>query len=253
MSSRVSAAIVFVLSVLLLLLLWQLASAAGGEGNLLPPPLSVGRAVIDILTDPDNLDDLAATARRVLTAFLLAFAIAVAVGILSGSSRVAMQLLTPVIIVGLTIPAICWTAIAVMLFGIGDWTAIFCGTVIVTPVIASTVASQMRSNDNDLYVMARVYGFSGYDVLRHLILPQLVPPLLSGARYGLALCWKVIIIAELLGLSTGVGYQIAYWYNLFDLTNVFAWTAVFVGLMLLIEYGAIAQVEDRLLRWKKAA
>lgn len=253
MSTRLATIAMSLASILILLLAWHGLSSVGGERNFLPGPLAVGKAGVGILSDSRHWIDVAATARRVLIAFGLAFSAAVIIGIIAGSNWVTLRLLTPPLVIGLTIPAICWTAIAVMLFGLGDWTAIFSGAVIVTPVIASSVSGQMRALDGDLYIMARVYGMPPYTVLRHLILPQLLPALLSSARYGLALCWKVVIIAELLGLSTGVGYQIAYWYSLFSLTNVFAWTLVFVLLMLAIEYGIIAPIEEHLLRWKKVS
>lgn len=241
------------LAVLLLLILWQLLATAGSGLSLLPTPVAVGNAIVDILHEAESFDHISATAFRVITAFFIAFSAALILGVSAGYNWVIFQALNPIIIVGLTIPAICWTAIAVMVFGISDWTAIFSGAVIVTPVITSSIVAQMKSLDVELVVMARVYGMRPLGILYHVVLPQLYPALLSGARYGLALCWKVVIIAELLGLSTGVGYQIAYWYNLFSLIKVFAWTMIFVTIMLAVEYFLIAPVEAHVLKWRKDA
>ena len=67
------------------------------------------------------------------------------------------------------------------------------------------------------------------------MLPSLVPFLVSGARLGFSLAWKVIVLVELFGLSDGVGYQLNSEFSSQNVAGVLAWTLVFWVVMALIE------------------
>ncbi len=67
----------------------------------------------------------------------------------------------------------------------------------------------MRSVDPQLIEMSRVYGLRGFALYRHVILPGALPSVLIGLRFALGMSWLVIIVAETLGASTGLGYLAA--------------------------------------------
>jgi NitT/TauT family transport system permease protein len=87
-------------------------------------------------------------------------------------------------------------------------------------------------------------------IVTRIILPQLAAPLMASARFGLGLIWKMVLFVELLGRSNGIGYQIEYYYQLFDLGRVLEYTVFFVAVMLLIEVAVLGTVERRLFRWR---
>ena len=87
--------------------------------------------------------------------------------------------------------------------------------------------------------------------LRHVVLPQLWPYIASSMRNGLAIIWKIVLVVEFLGRSNGVGFQIHLHFQLFDIGTVMAYAMSFVAVMLVIEYGAIAQVEARATDWRQ--
>ena len=72
----------------------------------------------------------------------------------------------------------------------------------------------------------------------------------SGAR--LAFGWRVSLVAETLGASSGIGYRLRQAADLFQADQVFAWTVAVISLMTLIEVGLFRPVERRLFRWRKA-
>lgn len=86
--------------------------------------------------------------------------------------------------------------------------------------------------------------------LRHIILPELLPYILSGSRLGLSLSWQVVVLSELFGLSNGVGYKINLNFQDFSIAGVMAWTLSFTAIMAVLEFGIISRVESRLTRWR---
>jgi NitT/TauT family transport system permease protein len=69
-------------------------------------------------------------------------------------------------------------------------------------------------------------------------------------RSGLSLIWKIVLIVELLGRPSGVGFEIGVAFQLFDVTRILAYALVFVAVMLLIEMALVQPFERRVARWR---
>jgi NitT/TauT family transport system permease protein len=122
----------------------------------------------------------------------------------------------------------------------------------VAPSATFNVLQGVKSMDPQLSEMARAYGVPRWTVVRRVLLPQTIPFLFAAARSGLALTWKIVIFVELMGRSSGVGYRIQYWYNLFDMQRVLASALPFMLIMLLVELVIIRKLETFLFRWRRA-
>src|SRR5215813_2969115 len=101
-----------------------------------------------------------------------------------------------------------------------------------------------------LVSMGQAFRLSKSAILRKIIFPQLLPHILASMRYALGICWKICTTVELIGMSSGVGYQLNYWFGLFSMAQVFAWTLLFLLVMFGIEYLLFKPVEKRLTRWR---
>ncbi|MDX1541292.1 MAG: ABC transporter permease subunit, partial [Geminicoccaceae bacterium] len=86
---------------------------------------------------------------------------------------------------------------------------------------------------------------------RHVVLPQLYPYLTAAARSGLALIWKIVLVTELLGRSSGVGFQIGLYFQLFDVTSILAYTVAFVAVIQIIEWLVMLPLERHVTRWRR--
>ena len=84
-----------------------------------------------------------------------------------------------------------------------------------------------------------------------MILPQLYPYLTAAARGGLALIWKIVLVTELLGRSSGVGFQIGLHFQLFDVTSILAYAIAFVAVIQLIEWTVLLPLERHVGRWRR--
>ncbi|MHA3916545.1 ABC transporter permease [Halovulum sp. GXIMD14793] len=76
--------------------------------------------------------------------------------------------------------------------------------------------------------MARSFDMPPGDRLRHVVLPQLAPHLASAARSDISLIWKIVLVVEFLGRSSGIGFQIHSYFQLFDVPHVLAYAISFV-------------------------
>ena len=88
------------------------------------------------------------------------------------------------------------------------------------------------------------------NIIKRIILPQLFPYIISAARSGLALIWKIVLVVELLGRSNGVGFKINEFFSMFDTTSILAYTLTFVAFVMAIEWFGIKPLERKLTEWR---
>src|SRR5260370_111811 len=142
--------------------------------------------------------------------------------------------------------------LAVMGFGMSEVAHIFTIFVVLLPLITVNILQGTKALDLEMIEMAKAFRAGRAMVIREVVIPQLVPYLLGATRFGLSLAWKVTVIAELLGLSNGIGYMIHYSFGIFSMLDVFAWTMAFTLVMLALEYGLLKPLEARVTGWRRA-
>lgn len=242
---------VWALSVSSIVVLWSIV-AAFFPPTLLPGPGVVGRRLVELMATGDFWVHLRATIQRVAVGFVLAFVVSVAAGTLMGARRLAEGIFEPWVLVGLTIPGLCWAVLAVMWFGITEVAPVVAIFVVVLPMLTLNMWQGTKSLDRDLLEMAHVFRAPWSSVMREVVLPQLLPFGLAGARLGFALGWKVVVLSEMFGLSSGVGYMINRSFAAYSMDDVLAWTVGFTAVMFAFEYAVMLPVERRLVRWRPA-
>ena len=94
------------------------------------------------------------------------------------------------------------------------------------------------------------YQFSQFKTLKHVILPQLHPFLMSATRSGIALIWKIILMVELLGRSDGMGYQLHLFFQWFDIASILAYTVAFVAVIQFLEFTILKPLDNAASRWR---
>jgi NitT/TauT family transport system permease protein len=81
-------------------------------------------------------------------------------------------------------------------------------------------------------------------------LPQLQPYLIAAARSGLSLIWKIVLVVELLGRSSGMGFQLATFFQFFDITGILAYTAAFIAVVMVVEALVMRPLDRNAARWQ---
>ncbi len=231
-----------------LLLLWVVGSRTMGE--ILPGPVEVFSFIGREIENGRLAFHVGITTRRVLIAFTIALVAGVGLGALMGRSKRADDLLQGWLIVTLTIPRILLFVVAYLLSGLNDRALIVALVVTVLPTIVVTIREGTRALDGGLIEMARAFRRSRLQLWSRVILPQLMPFVVGTARGALALSWKMVVLGELLGRTSGVGYQISFYFQFFNMRGILAYGITMMALLAFIDLVVMGWLQRRAFRWR---
>jgi NitT/TauT family transport system permease protein len=235
---------------LLLLAAWWLVSL-GAPPYVLPRPERVFARIVQLSESGDLPINLLTTLARVLAGFALAVIIGVPGGILLGSHRALGTFFEPILPVLNTVSSAIWAILAVVWFGLSPMTPIFVVLMTAFPLIVTNVWQGTQAVNADYVELAQALRFSRGKTLAKIYLPSILPYFFSGARLAFGFGWRVSLVAETLGASSGVGYRLRQASDLIQMDQVFAWTIVQVAMMLVIEIGLLRPLERYLFRWRR--
>jgi len=151
--------------------------------------------------------------------------IGIIVGILMGVSRTLETWLDMWVMIVLSTPGLVFCHPQLYLVGMNELATIVAISVASFPSIAINVWQGVKGVDGKLVDMARVLAPRPRSVEK-VILPQIYPYFIASARICLGITWKLTALVELLGRSNGVGYQLNYWFQLYEMDQVIAWTGL---------------------------
>jgi sulfonate transport system permease protein len=242
-------------------LLWHFASTTGVFGRmspeysllLLPPPEVVFKAFGEMIWSGYLWDQLSVSLVRVLIGFALSVVIAVPLGIAMATSPAFNNVAEPFVRIFSPIPGVAWVPLAILWFGLGDKAAIFIITLgSVFPIILNTVQG-VRDVDTRLVDAARMMGATQWQIIRRVMLPSLIPYLITGFRTGLGFAWRIVIAAEMVGVPKGIGYMLTVGRST-GRTEVTIVTMITLGLlMLIVEEFVFSPLENRTRSWRRTA
>ncbi|WP_273429685.1 ABC transporter permease [Marinobacter sp.] len=220
------------------------------KSPLLPTPMNVVDTLIREAASGELWHHLGATLGRVVIAFTLAMLIGTAIGVVMGRSKTTNALFDPLLVLMLNLPALVTIILMYVWFGLIEVAAVMAVVINKVPNVAVTVREGARSLDYRLEEMATVYEFSRWQRLRAVWVPQLFPYLMAATRGGLALIWKIVLVVELLGRSSGVGFQLHMAFQIFDVAAILAYSLAFIAVVQLIELAILQPLERRSSRWR---
>lgn len=238
-----------VASIAVLLVVWQFLSLML-SARYVPGPLLTFSALADNVASGAILQHFTVTMLRMAVSFALAMALGVVIGTLMGLYRRCEQALDLWVMVGLTIPSLCYIIVSFLWLGLNDRAAVLAISWTTFPSIAINIWQGVKAVDQRLVDMACVFRASRWRRTVRVVIPQVLPYMMAAARFGLGVVWKVTVLVELLGRSDGVGYMLNYSFQMFKMADVFAWTLFFTLVMLVIELAVLKPLENRLFRWR---
>ena len=145
---------------------------------------------------------------RVAGGLALATAIGIPVGLLIGYFKTLHLLTNSVFQFGRMTSPLAWMPIAIIIFGVGNRPVVFLvAAAALWPILINT-ANGVRNVDITWIRVVRMLGASRWGVLRRAIIPAVLPDMLVGMRISVGVSWIVLVPAEMLGVSSGLGYYI---------------------------------------------
>ncbi|SDT57871.1 ABC transporter permease [Bradyrhizobium canariense] len=193
--------------------------------------------------------DVAVTLARVLASLIISFAAGMAVAICMYSSKSFEKYLRPMIRVLMAVPVVSWILFAILWFRGVEFRIAFVLVMVCAPVFAVDALDNMRDVSHELKQMMRSFRPTPLQFLHKLLLPAIMPGIITSWKIALSLAIRVVTIAELVGAVTGIGHQLSVAQELFSVSDVFAWTLVLVVLLFVIET-LLVRFETRVLRWR---
>ncbi|MFZ2177639.1 MAG: ABC transporter permease [Rhodococcus sp. (in: high G+C Gram-positive bacteria)] len=229
---------------------WELM-ASRLDSPLVPALSEIGGELVDFAESGKLWLQLQVTLIRVLLGFALAFVVAVILGIAMGRNEFIRRFFEPLVVLGLVTPGLVKALLCVIWFGTGLINPIIAVALAAVPPLIISITQGVTSVDSDLHEMAYIYKLNAWTRFTRLWIPALAPALFAGGRLGIALAWKVIVLIEIFGLASGVGYQLNLEFSQHNVAGVLAWTAAFAIVMTAIEYGIFQTLEKRASRWRR--
>lgn len=218
--------------------------------EIFPGPIETAKTLWGEIAGGSVWKDLAMTMLRVVAGLLLAMLMGVPVGVLMGLNRRVEAVLDVWVMIGLTVPSLCYAIVAFMWFGLNESAAIIAIAITAAPSITINIWEGVKNVDTRLVAMAKVFEATRLNIVRRVLMPQILPYVMASARFGLGIIWKITVLVELIGRPNGVGFKLFYWYQLADMRQVLAWTLLFTIIMLIIELLILKPIERRIFAWR---
>ena len=247
-SPRVKQALQAAASTVVLLAAWQIASLFFPH-YLFPPVPAIFWRTVDILIDGPLLIEVLVTALRIFGGLLGAFLFGCMLAVLIGRSPFIESYFTPVLVFLQGIPALSWVVIAIIWFHGIEFRILFIMVMTTLPAFTFQILDAFRSMSKDLFEMTMSFRPRTWTLFRVLIVPTIVPGILTAWKVNLGNAARVVVVAELVGATGGVGYQLLRQQQLFDMAGAIAWTLQLV-LFVLVVQKAIAAIETWVLRYR---
>ena len=233
-----------------LLVAWEvLASTRAIDLRLFPAPSEVFSDLIDLVRSGELLSNFLVSLSRATAGFAVGASAGLLFGVMVGYSRLAESLLDPTFQMLRTVPLLAMTPLFILWLGFSDTAKV---TLIATgaffPMYVNAFLG-VRGVDRKLFEVARVLQFSRIQQIRRVILPAAAPNILLGLRLSIGMSWLCLVVAELMGAQSGLGYLIQNARSLLDTSTVLIGVAAF-ALIGKSSDSLVRVAERRLLAWR---
>jgi NitT/TauT family transport system permease protein len=227
---------------------WQILSTVFPH-FLFPPVPEVISRTIEVLITGSLLGDVLLTAWRIFAGLFGAFILGSLLAMVIGQSKTAENFIAPVLTFFQGIPALSWVVFAIIWFNGIEFRVFFIMVMTTLPAFTFQILDAFRSMQKDLFEMTMSFRPSRWKLFRYLIVPTTVPGILTAWKVNLGNAARVVVVAELVGATGGVGYQLLRQQQLFDMAGAMAWTLQLVIFVLVVQQ-TINAIESWALRYR---
>jgi NitT/TauT family transport system permease protein len=243
--------------VVLFIGIWWVVALILDNPRVYPTPLMVAAEFVRILSGESELGStyvhIGATFYRFFIAWVLSFSIGAIMGLLTGRIKILFDFFDNVGWIFFSVPAILWAFILLVAMGITDLVPIGVLMALLIPKVAIITAEGAKATPSELIQMADSFKANTWQKVKDIFLPHLIPYLVSSARVSFSIGVKVILVAEVVGLTTGIGFMVKYWSDKVFVAPLVAWGIIVILLALVAEYAVFDRLERRVAKWRTSA
>lgn len=234
------------------LVFWEIAPRIGIFDAHFIPPISKIIAYIKIETPQNVISDIITSLGRILTGFALAFVVAVPVGFALGVSKTITKFFSPLFTFLSSIPPFILYPVFMVIFGVGNagvfivifWSSFW-------PILFSTI-NGVAQVDRQLVKLSNSMSANTSQLFFKIVLPSALPSIMTGVRSGLTMAFLMLIGAESMGASSGLGNLLHTSQAMGNVTRTFLALVLIALLGLAINY-FVEYLEKNIIIWKQDA
>lgn len=237
-------------SIVVGLVLWEVAARWIIHDKLfLVAPSAVFARAIELCKTGELQQHTLTSAFEFFVGFGLAAAVGIFGGLIVGTSKLARSISTPWISALYSTPTVALSPLLILWFGIGPWSKIVVVFIVsVFPVLVNTQAG-IEGTDAGLIETAHAFGAKQVQIFTKVLLPSAVPFIVAGLRLGIGRALVGVVVAELFGATSGLGYLITVSSQVFDMGALFAAVVILAGAGV-ISTELIKMIERRIAPWR---
>ena len=240
-----------ILALLIFTLLWQGISALA-QRSFLPGPAAVAVTLVRLAAEGRLWPHLGASLSRIIWALAISSIPAVILGLAAGRSERLNNLISPIIYLLLPLPKAAFLPVIMLFFGIGEVSKIFLVAFIIFSQMLVTVRDAAKQINGEYLNVIRSLGAGKTAILRHVVIPAIMPGFFTGFRISLGTAVAVLFIAETFASESGLGYLTV------DAWTRIAYTEMYAAILALSILGLLLFILTDLLEfilcpWKNSA
>lgn len=231
-----------------LVVVWQIVGLFYPQ-YLFPSLITVFRRSIEILVTGSMFADVLATAGRILAGMVGAFMLGAFLALVMARSSKAEQFFSPILSLFQGIPALSWVVFAIIWFHGIELRIFFIMVVTTLPAFAFQILGALKAMSKDLVEMILSFRPTRAQIFRMMVVPSVMPDIITAWRVNLGNASRVVVVAELVGATGGIGYELMQQQQLFDMAGAMAWTLQIV-LFVLVMQSILGVMEKVLFRYR---
>lgn len=233
------------------LLIWEFLARSGAINDFLFPPPS---AIFASIWSKSGLQfetgvlysHVYSSMYRLMAGLALATVLGTLIGILIGMTQWGRFLFKPLLSLFMPVPTLAWTPILLLLMGVDNKTTIFIVFIAASFEIILNVIAGIENMNVKVFWVARSMGASRLQIFFKVIIPGILPYLITGVKLGSGYAWRALIAAEMLAASSfGLGFMIYEASEFMDMTTIYAGLIMIAALGFFIENILMGALEER--------
>jgi NitT/TauT family transport system permease protein len=230
---------------------WQLAATQGWLNETFSSkPSAVWSALFAYYHSGRMVSSTASTMEAVAIAFVIGTVAGTAFGFILGMNRFLDRVIGPLLVPINSVPRIALAPLFILWFGLTTSAKVWLAVSIVFFILVLNARAAVKSVDPDLITMGRVIGLGRAEMVRKIIFPSSVPAVFAGIRLAITYSLLGVVGSEIIASRNGLGQDIIYYSNSFNIAGMFAVLLELAVIATLINL-VCEYIERRLLKWQR--
>jgi len=238
-----------VASIFLFIACWDIGNQVYGD-MILPSPIETFKTLLNLFNDKEFVQNLYITLNRAMIGFGISLIVGTFLGLIAGFFVTASIVSRPIVTILMGMPPIAWIVLAMIWFGMSNATVEFTVIVASMPIVFVGALQGTRTLEDKFDEMADIFKVPLVMKFFDIYLPHIFSYVFPAWVGALGMAWKIVVMAELLATSDGLGASLAMARSQLDTATALAIVVAMVGLLMVAEYIFLEPIKREVEKWR---